>query len=135
MIGLRVMAIVAVTILGGTSVVDGQDPPPARRGGHVDRYHGVTVPDPYRWMEDMGSAETLAWVRAQDAYARRIAGGTPFRDSIRARLGRIADVQRYSPPRRRGEAYFYARWKGADREVIQHRPGQAPRVVLAAASL
>src|SRR4051794_35755592 len=39
--------------------------PPARRLEHVDLLHGVPVADPYRWLEDLDSAETRAWVAAE----------------------------------------------------------------------
>ena len=38
--------------------------------GVVDTLHGVAVSDPYRWMENMGSPEVLAYARAQDSTAR-----------------------------------------------------------------
>ena len=41
--------------------------PAARRGDTVDVMHGVTVADPYRWLEDEQNAETQAWVRQQNA--------------------------------------------------------------------
>ena len=34
-----------------------------------DRYHGVTVTDPYRWMENMAAPEFQAWLKAQSEFA------------------------------------------------------------------
>ena len=61
------------------SSANSEDPlnyPPARRDSHVDDYHGEKVADPYRWMEELDSAETKAWVKAEaeltDSYLEKI---------------------------------------------------------------
>ena len=41
-------------------------PPATRTGSQVDDYHGTEVADPYRWLEDVDSPETLAWVATQN---------------------------------------------------------------------
>ena len=42
--------------------------PQARVDPLVEILHGVAVPDPYRWLEDAGSADTRAWVDAQNGF-------------------------------------------------------------------
>src|SRR5437762_14252087 len=67
--------------------------PPARKGDVVDDYHGTKVADPYRWLEDVDSPETRAWVEAENrvtfAYLERI----PERERIRRRLTELWDYR------------------------------------------
>ncbi len=73
----------------------------------VDDYFGTLVPDPYRWLEDVNSEETLSWIAAQneiwDCYIEAI----PRRDWIRERLEKLYNYQRYSMPYMIGERYFF----------------------------
>ena len=52
----------------------------------VDVYHGVTVKDPYRWLEDDNSAATKAWVAAQNKVTFDYLATIPERAAIKARL-------------------------------------------------
>src|SRR5579885_3854813 len=63
--------------------------PSAPRGDHVDVYHGVRVADPYRWMEDIDSPATRAWVEAESKHSRGYLDALTGRQTIRNRPTRI----------------------------------------------
>ena len=99
-------------------------PPPTRRDDVVDDYHGVRVPDPYRWLEDQNSPETRAWIEAQDGFSRPILDGLAGRDALRRRLTALMDVDVIGLPREEGGRYFFYRRKaGEDLFVIYVRQG------------
>jgi prolyl oligopeptidase len=60
--------------------------PSTARRPVVDTYHGVTVEDPYRWLENTADPEVDAWVRLQNAHTRAILDAWPGRDALRARV-------------------------------------------------
>ena len=106
--------------------------PPARRTDTVDDYHGVPVADPYRWLEDPDSAETLAWVDAQNALTRSALAG-PRRDGLVERLTGLFDYPRTGVPFRRGDRYFFTHNPGLlDQTVLYVQDGRhaTPRVLL-----
>src|ERR1044071_3992910 len=70
-----VLAALLLTACGSNqereSTATGKLPyPPAMRVGTVDAYHGVKVPDPYRWLEDTSSAAVQSYVEAQNAFSQ-----------------------------------------------------------------
>ena len=56
--------------------------PVTRKGEVVEDYHGTKVADPYRWLEDDHSAETKAWVDAQNQVSQAYLAGIPERAAI-----------------------------------------------------
>jgi prolyl oligopeptidase len=83
------------------------DYPVAERANHVDDYFGETVADPYRWFEDLDSAQTKTWVEAQNALSRPRLESLPARAAIQERLTAIWDYGRYGQPAKEGGRYFY----------------------------
>jgi len=61
-------------ILAAASAVSGPGAPyiypPVRSDGTVETQHGVSVPDPYRWLEDLDSEGTRQWVEAHGEIAK-----------------------------------------------------------------
>ena len=83
--------------------------PPARRSDLVDELHGQQVPDPYRWLEDPTSPETIGWTEAQDALVRRHLDSLPGRDHLRSRLHEFLAAGSVSVPVLRGDRAFFTR--------------------------
>ena len=69
--------------------------PEAKKIDHVDDYNGVKVADPYRWLEDPDSAETQAWVEAENKITNAWLEGIPRQEAIRKRLTKLFDYERY----------------------------------------
>jgi prolyl oligopeptidase len=91
--------------------------PPVRRDATFDIFHGTRVDDPYRWLEDPGSPETLIWTDAQNALTRRSLDG-PLRDRIHTELLRLYDYPRSSAPVRRHGRYFFTRHTGLQAQPV-----------------
>ncbi|MEZ4240844.1 MAG: prolyl oligopeptidase family serine peptidase [Myxococcota bacterium] len=108
-------------------------PPVTRRGDDVDEIHGVSVSDPYRWLEDPDAPETRAWVKAQQAVTDAWLAEIPARDRIAARLREVFDFERFGAPFRRGEQIFWLHNTGLQPHSVLFRkrdPQAEPEVVL-----
>ena len=73
----------------------------------VEDYFGTGVADPYRWLEDDNSAETAAWVEAQNAVTRDYLDRLPGRQAIQDRLTQLSNYPKEGAPARHGEYYYY----------------------------
>jgi prolyl oligopeptidase len=92
--------------------------PPARRLDLVERLHGFEVADPYRWLEDAGSAETEAWSRAQDELLAGWLDDRPGREAVRGRLERLLGAGLVTVPELRGELAFFERRRGDQQHPV-----------------
>ncbi len=81
--------------------------PAAPRGDVVETLHGVAVADPYRWLEDMGSEATRAWVAAQNRLAGEHAARHALREPLRARMAELLANEKVGTPARRGQRYYW----------------------------
>ncbi|HLP26851.1 MAG TPA: S9 family peptidase, partial [Acidobacteriota bacterium] len=82
--------------------------PASKTVDQVDDVHGVKIPDPFRWLEDVDSADTKAWVGAQNKVTFDFLANLPKRDAIKQRLQELLNFPRYSLPSKQGGRYFYS---------------------------
>ncbi len=92
--------------------------PPTRKGDVVDDFFGTKVADPYRWLEDDNSAETKAWVEAQNQVTSAYLAQIPQRAEIQARMTKLWDFEKFSAPFKRGKYYFYAHNSGLQNQSV-----------------
>ena len=83
-------------------------PPPVRRIPSERTHHGDTFTDEYAWLADKQDQETIAYLRAQNAYTEAMtAGQAGLREEIFGEIkGRTKETDLSVPARRRGWWYY-----------------------------
>ena len=105
--------------------------PISRAGDVVDRHHGIDVPDPYRWMEDLDSPEVADWIVQQNAVTHAHLRGLPLRAPLERRLTELWNYPRTSLPAIEGGRLFYSKNTGLQRQSpIFMRTGTSAEPVL-----
>ena len=126
----RLTTALMTTLVGGLSMVacSGSEPasrphlqyPETAQVDHVDNYHGVEVPDPYRWLEDdvRESEEVRQWVDDQNELTFAYLETIPERRRIAERLTELWDYEKYSLPEKEGGHYFYEYNDGLQNQYV-----------------
>ncbi len=112
------LAIVVAVLLAGCAVTSRFQYPATSQITQVDDYHGTKVADPYRWLEDDNSAETKAWVEAQNKVTFGYLEKIPERAAIKERLTKLWNYERYGVPFKQGERYFFSKNDGLQNQSV-----------------
>ena len=116
---IRIALIVCLFAAGATQqMIKPINYPPARKSDQVDNYHGVKVADPYRWLEDLDSEETRAWVEAENKLTFGFLASIPERNAIKERLTKLWNYEKYGVPFKEGDRYFYTRNSGLQNQAV-----------------
>jgi prolyl oligopeptidase len=106
--------------------------PQVLRQDITEEIHGHLVPDPYRWLEDAGSAQTTAWLAAQDELYAAFLAARPGLDRLAARLAELMASGSVSTPSWRGDRRFLTRRTlGQEHAVLYtHVPDEGERALI-----
>ncbi|HZH32325.1 MAG TPA: prolyl oligopeptidase family serine peptidase [Pyrinomonadaceae bacterium] len=107
--------------------------PATRKVEQIDDYHGTKVADPYRWLEDLDTADTKAWVEAQNRLTNAYLAEIPARQKIKERLTKLWNFERYGIPYREGNRYFYTKNDGLQNQSVLYTVASLsdePRVLI-----
>ncbi|MDT5123855.1 MAG: prolyl oligopeptidase [Acidobacteriota bacterium] len=93
-------------------------PPKTRTDNVTETINGVTITDPYRWLEDQNSPETRAWIDAQNKYTQSVIGALAGRDRISHRLEELLKIDVISTPTARGGRYFFSKRRADQNQFV-----------------
>lgn len=95
--------------------------PNAPQGYTIDNYHGTTIADPYRWLEDENSPQTKEWINAQNMLVSSYLNDIPFRFNIEQRLANLYNFERYSLPFRKNKQIFFLKNDGLQNHNVLYQ--------------
>jgi len=87
----------------------------------VDDYFGRKIADPYRWLEDLESPDTAAWVTAQNKVTFEYLDSLSQREAIRQRLTGLWDYRRTGVPVREAGQLWFQQNSGLQRQAPLYR--------------
>lgn len=109
---MRTACLVVLVACGGSGAAHNPTYPAAKRGDVVESHGATKIADPYRWLEDMESADTKAWVTAENQLTDSALATWPARATFRTRLTELFGQERTFPPEHLGGHYFWRRSDG-----------------------
>ena len=118
---LRVAALLSLgAMMAAPALAQRPDGAPAARiDSVVEQHHGVAVPDPYRYLEDLKRPEVQAWMQAQSDATAKVLAGIDGRDALAARIAEVtaaAGDSIGSVMRLPGERYYYLKRARGERQ-------------------
>ena len=120
-------AMLGLIMVEGLIHIDAQEkksPPVTRAESITENLHGVTVADPYRWLEDQEAPETRTWIESQNKHTQSLLGAQPSRPRLAQRISEMLKIDTVTPPTVRGDRYFfYRRRAGQNQAVLYLRRG------------
>lgn len=129
---LKSCLILLLSVLPGILISQVQYPV-TKKVNVSDDYHGTKVEDPYRWLENDTSAETAAWVKAQNNVTNAFLNSIPYRNKIRDRITELLNYPRFSAPSKVGDYYIFSKNDGLQNQSVIYKQkivGGEPQVLL-----
>ena len=88
---------------------------------HSDFYHGVEISDPYRWLEDDMSDETVKWVKAQNKVTSKFLAKIGFRKKLERRIKKLNDYEKVGAPFKEGDYEYFYKNTGLQNHSVVYR--------------
>ena len=94
------------------------------RDSHTDTYFGVTVADPYRWLEDDLSPETEDWIASQNTSTRSYIDAISLREDVKETVANLLNYERETAPFFEGGVRYFYRSTGLQSQSVLFKQDQ-----------
>lgn len=95
--------------------------PNTKKGQTIDTYFNIEVKDPYRWLEDDRSEETIAWVKSQNKITKQYLEQIPYIDELKERLSHLWNYEKIGAPFTKGNYTYYSKNDGLQNQSVLYR--------------
>ena len=95
--------------------------PETKKVDSATTYFGTEIKDPYRWLEDDKSAETAAWVKAENEVTFGYLEQIPFRKALKDRMEKLWNYEKISAPFKEGDFTYYYKNDGLQNQSVLYR--------------
>ncbi|CAN5575065.1 prolyl oligopeptidase family serine peptidase [soil metagenome] len=92
--------------------------PVSQKTDIANNYFGVTVPDPYRWLEFDNTGESNNWTKEQNAVTGEYLNTIPFRNDVRIKLQSLSNFPHYASPAKQNGIYYFLKSDGTSQPVL-----------------
>lgn len=102
-------------------------------GNTIDIYFGVTVPDPYRELENDSSEITVGWLKAQNELTKSYFGELDYKEEVRSELSKFSNQPSYWLPQKKAGKYFYYYQDSTFKKRVycfSEKPNNSPTVLI-----
>jgi prolyl oligopeptidase len=87
----------------------------------IDTLFGTAVTDNYRWLEDDRSAETEAWVQAENNVTFDYLSKIPYREQLKDRLTELWNYEKVGTPYKEGDYTYFSKNNGLQNQSVIYR--------------
>ena len=87
----------------------------------VDSYFEINIEDPYRWLENDLSSETMKWVDTQNDVTFDYLNSIPYKNKLKDKLTKIWNYEKQTSPYHEGDYLYYYKNDGLQNQYVVYR--------------
>lgn len=102
--------------------------PETKKVEHKDTYFGISVEDPYRWLEDDRAEDTKDWVKREVDFTNNYLSKISYIGEIVKQLKNIWNYEKVSAPFKEGEYTYFYKNNGLQAQYVLYRKDKKGKI-------